>query len=71
MTSYKDSADRGEAADNSDVDDDLIMLMKAVPGVPGDDYPILSTDALNNLVKDSTFTCEGKKFGGEIRIFNI
>ena len=36
------------------------MLMNAVPGTPGEDYPILSE------VPDTAFSCSGKKFGGNL-----
>jgi hypothetical protein len=35
------------------------MLEKSIPGVPGQDYPILSE------VPDSAFTCEGQVDGGK------
>jgi len=41
-------------------DDNLAMLEKSIPGVPGQDYPILSE------VPDSAFTCEGQVDGGKI-----
>jgi hypothetical protein len=40
-------------------DDNLAMLEKSIPGVPGQDYPILSE------VPDSAFTCEGQVDGGK------
>ena len=36
----------------------LAMLEKAVPGVPGEDYPIFSE------VPESAFSCEGQVEGG-------
>ena len=41
----------------------LKMLMATVPGVPGEDYPILSTLDLTSL--DTGFSCIGKVPGGE------
>ena len=35
------------------------MLEKSIPGVPGQDYPILAE------VPDSAFTCEGQVDGGK------
>ena len=37
----------------------LKMLSMSVPGVPGEDYPILAE------VPQTGFTCQGKVFGGE------
>ncbi len=39
-------------------DDNLAMLEKSIPGVPGQDYPILAE------VPDSAFTCDGQVDGG-------
>jgi hypothetical protein len=60
-----------EASDNiatqfteSDITSDrnLKMLMASVPGVPGEDYPIL-VDVLS--AGDTGFSCQGKIAGGE------
>ena len=45
-------------------DDNLAMLEKAVPGIPGEDYPIYSE------VPESGFSCEGQVDGGKIFMFN-
>ena len=39
--------------------DPLDMLMKAVPGIPGEDYPIYAE------APETSFTCEGQVNGGE------
>ena len=39
-------------------DANLAMLEKSIPGVPGQDYPILAE------VPDSAFTCDGQVDGG-------
>jgi hypothetical protein len=60
-----------EASDNiankvteSDITSDrnLKMLMASVPGVPGEEYPILA-DVLS--AGDTGFSCQGKIVGGE------
>ena len=38
--------------------DYLTMLMKAVPGTPGQDYPLLSS------IPATSFSCQGRVFGG-------
>jgi len=40
------------------VDDNLAMLEKAVPGIPGEDYPI------NAEVPETAFSCDGQVDGG-------
>ena len=40
-------------------DPNLAMLEKAVPGIPGEDYPIYSE------VPESAFTCDGQVDGGK------
>jgi hypothetical protein len=40
-------------------DSNLAMLEKAVPGVPGQDYPIYAS------VPETPFTCDGQVEGGE------
>merc|ERR1740137_114404 len=56
----------------SDVSDPLAMLQGAVPGVPGEDYPIYAE------VPESGFACEGQVDGGyyadpeaECQVFHI
>jgi len=46
------------AANDAPGDDNLAMLEKSIPGVPGQDYPILAE------VPDSQFTCDGQVDGG-------
>lgn len=40
-------------------DDNLAMLEKSVPGVPGEDYPIYAE------VPETAFVCDGQVDGGE------
>jgi len=49
---------QGAASDNVATDDNLAMLEKAVPGVPGEDYPIFAE------VPESGFACDGQVDGG-------
>merc|ERR1712223_1432353 len=56
----------------SDVADNIAMLEKAVPGVPGEDYPIYAE------VPESGFACDGQVDGGyyadpeaECQVFHI
>jgi syndecan 1 len=49
---------QGAASDNVAADDNLAMLEKAVPGVPGEDYPIFAE------VPESGFACDGQVDGG-------
>merc|ERR1712133_260524 len=54
-------ADQGQyqgAASDALGDDNLAMLEKAIPGVPGEDYPIYSE------VPESGFSCDGQVDGG-------
>ena len=51
-----DSGDLDASSDEMN----LKMLMSAVPGTPGQDYPIYSQ------VPDTDFDCNGRVFGGEI-----
>jgi hypothetical protein len=75
LVSYDDAEDifdlYSEASDNianeateSDItiDRNLKMLMASVPGVPGEDYPILA-DVLS--AGDTGFSCQGKIVGGK------
>ena len=52
------ASDSGDAAANG-----LKMLMNAVPGVPGEDYPIFAE------APETAFACEGKVDGGENKFF--
>ena len=40
------------------------MMMSAIPGVPGLDYPTLSTDDLLFIAAKTQFNCQRKEFGG-------
>jgi hypothetical protein len=58
---YDDAALSGYAADEglgADADPNLAMLEKAVPGIPGEDYPIFAE------VPESGFSCDGQVDGG-------
>jgi len=56
---YNDAAlDVYAAADDSLADPNLAMLEKAVPGIPGEDYPIFAE------VPESAFSCDGQVDGG-------
>lgn len=39
-------------------------MMMAIPGVPGEDYPILSSEELPSVISSSQFSCKEKEFGG-------
>lgn len=39
-------------------------MMMAIPGVPGEDYPILSSEELPSVLSNSQFSCKEKEFGG-------
>ena len=61
---------QGAASDSGD--DNIAMLEKAIPGVPGEDYPIYAE------VPESGFTCDGQVDGGyyadpeaECQVFHI
>merc|ERR1711892_210467 len=57
--SYQDQdVYQGAASDAISSDDNLAMLEKSVPGVPGEDYPIYSE------VPETGFGCEGQVDGG-------
>merc|ERR1711892_346915 len=63
---------QGAASDAISSDDNLAMLEKSVPGVPGEDYPIYSE------VPETGFGCEGQVDGGyyadpeaECQVFHI
>merc|ERR1712036_155830 len=54
-------SDQGQylgSASDSGADDNLAMLEKAIPGVPGEDYPIYAE------VPESGFLCDGQVDGG-------
>jgi len=60
------------ALDEKSADSGLDMLMKSVPGVPGEDYPILAE------APETEFSCEGQVNGGyyadpeaECQVFHI
>merc|ERR1719483_908232 len=63
---------QGAASSPAGSDDNLAMLEKAVPGVPGEDYPIYAE------VPESGFACDGQVDGGyyadpeaECQVFHI
>ena len=43
----------------------LDMLLKSIPGVPGEDYPIYAE------VPETAFACDGQVDGGEFEIFLV
>ena len=51
------------AADDAAADPNLAMLEKAVPGIPGEDYPIFAE------VPESGFSCDGQVDGGKCLSF--
>ena len=62
----------GQAQYGAASDENIEMLEKAVPGVPGEDYPIYSE------VPDTSFSCDGQVDGGyyadpeaECQVFHI
>jgi len=88
LASYNENADdlsvyseEGLDAQPSELDESLAaaeeadpidMLMKAVPGIPGEDYPIFAE------APETSFTCEGKVSGGyyadpeaECQVFSV
>jgi hypothetical protein len=63
---------QGAASSPAGSDDNIAMLEKAIPGVPGEDYPIYAE------VPESGFSCEGQIDGGyyadpeaECQVFHI
>ena len=63
---------QGAASSPAGSDDNLAMLEKAIPGVPGEDYPIYAE------VPESGFSCDGQVDGGyyadpeaECQVFHI
>merc|ERR1719295_2468513 len=57
---YGDDQDvyQGAASSPAGSDDNIAMLEKAVPGIPGEDYPIYAE------VPESGFSCDGQVDGG-------
>ena len=53
---------RNKLSDNINVN--MKMMMSAIPGVPGLDYPTLSTDDLLFIAAKTQFNCQRKEFGG-------
>ena len=49
-----------DAKASDDENDPLAMLMKSVPGTPGEDYPIFSE------APETAFSCEGQVNGGKV-----
>merc|ERR1711863_42717 len=71
---YGDDQDvyQGAASSPAGSDDNIAMLEKAVPGIPGEDYPIYAE------VPESGFSCDGQVDGGyyadpeaECQVFHI
>ncbi len=56
--SYNNNELDAAASDSADAGNGLKMLMNAVPGVPGEDYPIFAE------APETAFACEGKVDGG-------
>ena len=63
LPAYEEPQDtyQGAASSPEATDSNLAMLEKAVPGVPGEDYPIYAE------VPESGFSCEGQVDGGNNR----
>ena len=58
----QDAAASEDSAADDAASDPLAMLMKSVPGIPGEDYPIFAT------APETEFSCEGQVNGGKIQI---
>ena len=58
----QDAAASEDSAADDAAADPLAMLMKSVPGIPGEDYPIFAT------APETEFSCEGQVNGGKNRI---
>merc|ERR1712157_715668 len=63
---------QGAASSPAGSDDNIAMLEKAVPGIPGEDYPIYAE------VPETAFSCDGQVDGGyyadgeaECQVFHI
>jgi len=54
----QDAAASDESALSDEAVDPLAMLMKSVPGIPGEDYPIFAE------APETAFSCEGQVNGG-------
>merc|ERR1711994_190796 len=54
----QDAAASDALADDAEAADPLAMLMKSVPGIPGEDYPIYAE------APETAFSCEGQVNGG-------
>jgi len=73
LETYANDLDADASAlDEKSADSGLDMLMKSVPGVPGEDYPILAE------APETEFSCEGQVNGGyyadpeaECQVFHI
>lgn len=61
MTNYGNGLDDPSAGG----DNNLAMLEKSIPGVPGQDYPILAE------VPESSFSCDGQVDGGKLGISDL
>ena len=55
----QDAAASDALADDAEAADPLAMLMKSVPGIPGEDYPIYAE------APETAFSCEGQVNGGK------
>ena len=59
LETYNDLESDASDLDEKTADSGLDMLMKSVPGIPGEDYPIYSE------APETGFTCEGGVNGGQ------
>ena len=64
VTSYVYSLAFAEGGDDPSGADPLDMLMKAVPGIPGEDYPIFAE------APETSFSCDGQVNGGKNHLFS-
>jgi len=69
---YASGGGGGQAQYGGETDDNIAMLEKAVPGTPGEDYPIYAE------VPETSFVCDGQVNGGyygdpeaECQVFHI
>ena len=62
QSTYNDDQDAAasDAVSDDAAADPLAMLMKSVPGIPGEDYPIFAE------APETAFSCEGQVNGGKI-----
>jgi len=58
LDTYGDNDALASELDAKSADPGLDMLMKAIPGIPGEDYPILSS------APETAFSCDGQVNGG-------